>query len=157
MKKRIIVGAVLATCVGCGTTVPPLFSGIGLIGAIARAPAGQRACTAFSMVLNRQADGRSLSDLLNAGLQVNGSSVQFTSEEGDAILQMAKYVNCDFISCLVEQIKAQNPPADDASAVAWAMERLGLLANIATGCPSATILADDQKVQLVRLIVALQL
>ncbi len=150
-----MICAALALCVGCGT-IQALFLGVDLLGSIARAPAGQKACAAFN-VLNTQANGRSLSRLINAALGQTNSTVRFTAEEGDTLLQVVKIVNCEFISCFAEQVQAMDPPTDDASAAAWALARLELLRNIETGCPSPLTLTDDQKVQLVRLLVALDL
>jgi hypothetical protein len=108
-------------------------------------------------VLNTQADGASLSAVVNAALKRSGSTVQFTVDEGDTLLEATKVINCEFLSCFVAQVDALNPPADDVDAAQWAQDHFDALSSIAAACPSATNLTAEQMTQLVRLVVALEL
>lgn len=150
-----VLFAVMGILGACGF-IQSVSLALDLLVAIKNAPVGQKACAAFE-VLNTQADGASMSGLINIALKQSGSSVQFTPADGDTVLLTVRAINCEFISCVVTQIKDLNPPLDDSAIPAWVQERLELLGGVLTNCPSPLTLTEDQMVQLVRMIVSLKL
>jgi hypothetical protein len=130
---------------------PGLSLGFDLLVAISAAPEGEKLCAAFD-VLDAEPNGRRVSALLNIALAREDPPIQLTEQDGDVVLEVARAVNCEFITCFVEQVQALEPPDEDTLVRDWVSSRINTLRAIVTECPEPVTLTDEQITQIVRLI-----
>jgi hypothetical protein len=156
--KRFATIAMVFGLVGltsCGVLFPGLSLGFDLLVAINAAPEGQKLCAAFD-VLDAEPTGRRISALLNVPLAQADPPIQLSEQEGDVLLDVIGAVNCEFITCFVEQVEALEPPTEDTEIAEWVESRITTLEAVINDCPNAVQLTQEQITQIVRLIQALE-